>query len=99
VGSNVTDEYGNTLQGQQVQHPGAYGVNPLQANVGYNTSPGMHMQARQQPQQQQQQMPSGHRRQISDISGGDDMNNPAKRQQMYASQMPPQMNPMQQRPR
>lgn len=98
VGSNVTDEYHHAMPGQQVQpvqHPVAYGVNPMQANVGYTTSPQMHLQARQQ----QQQLPPGHRRQISDISGGDDMNNPAKRQQMYAPQMPPQMNPMQPRPR
>jgi osomolarity two-component system response regulator SKN7 len=95
VGSNVTDEYAQAMQGQQVQHP-AYGVHPMQANIGYNTSPQMHVQARQQ---QQQPLPPGHRRQISDISGGDDMNNPAKRQQMYAPQMQQQMNPMQPRPR
>ncbi|KAJ4375003.1 kinase-regulated stress-responsive transcription factor skn7 [Neocucurbitaria cava] len=96
VGSNVTDEYAQAMQGQPVQHPGAYGVNPMQANMGYNTSPQMQLQARQQ---QQQQPPAGHRRQISDISGGDDLNNPAKRQQMYAPQMQQPMNPMQQRPR
>lgn len=95
VGSNVTDEYTQAMQGQPVQHPGAYGVNSLQGNMGYSTSPQMQMQARQQ----QQQPPPGHRRQISDISGGDDMTNPAKRQQMYAPQMQQQMNPMQQRPR
>jgi osomolarity two-component system response regulator SKN7 len=81
-------------QAQQAQHPGAFAVNPMQPNMGYNTSPQMQMQARQQ-----QAPPAAHRRQISDISGGDDMNNPAKRQQMYAPQIPPQMNPMQQRPR
>lgn len=87
VGSNVTDEYMQAVQG----HPGAYAVNPMQGNIAYNTSPQMPMQARQQP---------GHRRQISDISGGDDMNNPAKRQQMYANAPlhPQPMNPMQ-RPR
>lgn len=95
VGSSVTDEYAQALQGQQVQHPSAYGVNPMQANIGYSTSPQMHMQARQQ----QQPLPPGHRRQISDISGGDDMNNPAKRQQMYAPHMQQPMNPMQPRPR
>ena len=95
VGSSVTDEYGQAVQGQQVQHPGAYGVNPMQANVGYNTSPQMQMPGRQQ----QQPFPPGHRRQISDISGGDDMNNPAKRQQMFPPHMQQQMNNMQPRPR
>ena len=90
VGSSVTEEYAQALQGQPVQHPGAYGVNPLQASLGYNTSPQMQMQARQPS--------SAHRRQLSDISGGDDINNPAKRQQMFAPQMQ-QINPMQQRPR
>ena len=100
VGSSVTDEYAQAIHGQPVQHPSAYGVNPMQANIGYNSSPQMQMQARQQQQQQQQQQaPASHRRQISDISGGDDMNNPAKRQQMYATQMQQPMNPMQQRPR
>ncbi|KAF2195300.1 heat shock transcription factor 2 [Zopfia rhizophila CBS 207.26] len=69
VGSNVTDEYMQAVQG----HPGPYAVNTMQGNIPYNTSPQMPMQARQQ---------GGHRRQISDISGGDDMNNPAKRQQI-----------------
>jgi hypothetical protein len=57
VGSSVTDEYAQAMQGQQVQHPTAYGVNPMQANIGYNTSPQMHLQARQQ-----QSLPPGHRR-------------------------------------
>ncbi len=96
VGSNVTSEYDpQTMQGQPVQHPGAYGVNPLQTNMGYNVSPQMQMP----PRPQQPQPPVGHRRQLSDISGGEDMNNPAKRQQMYAPQMQQPMNPMQQRPR
>ncbi|KAF2807834.1 response regulator [Mytilinidion resinicola] len=85
VGSNVTDEYMNAVQG----HPATYGVNPMVSNIGYNTSPQMPMAQRQGP----------HRRQISDIAGGEDMNNPAKRQQMYAPPLQPQpMNPMQ-RPR
>lgn len=91
VGSNVTDEYMQAVQG----HPGAYAVNPMQPNIPYNTSPQMQMQARQQ------QQVAGHRRQLSDISGGDDMSNPAKRQQqMYggAPLQPQSMNPMQ-RPR
>lgn len=98
VGSNMTDEYAQGLQVQPPHHPGAYGVNSMQPGMGYNTSPQIALQARQQ-QQQQQLPPGGHRRQISDISGGDDMNNPAKRQQMYPPQMPPQINPMQPRPR
>lgn len=98
VGSSVTDEYAHTMQGQQgqqVQHPGTYAVSPMQPNIGYNTSPQMHIQPRQQPQP----LPPGHRRQISDISGGDELNNPAKRQQMFAPQMQQPMNPMQPRPR
>jgi osomolarity two-component system response regulator SKN7 len=94
VGSNVPDDYAHAMQGQ-VQQAGAYAVNPMQANIGYNTSPHMHMQARQQPLPSPQPLPPGHRRQISDITGGDDLHNPAKRQQMY----PPQMHPMQPRHR
>jgi osomolarity two-component system response regulator SKN7 len=94
VGSSVPDDYAQAMHSQQVQHPGAYGVNPMQTNIGYSASTPMPMQARQP-----QPIPPGHRRQISEISGGDDMTNPAKRQQMYAPQMQPQMNPMQPRPR
>ncbi|KAF2000525.1 heat shock transcription factor 2, partial [Amniculicola lignicola CBS 123094] len=68
VGSNVPEEYLQAVQG----HPGAYSVNAVPGNVPYSTSPQLALQARQQ---------AGHRRQISDISGGDDMSNPAKRQQ------------------
>jgi osomolarity two-component system response regulator SKN7 len=108
VASNVTDEY---MQGGQ-GHAGAYAVNhmqgnhlqanpmqgnPMQANVQYSSSPQMQLQARQQ-----QQALAGHRRQLSEISGGEDMNQPAKRQaQMYGGAPPLQpqpMNPMQ-RPR
>ncbi|KAL1633342.1 kinase-regulated stress-responsive transcription factor skn7 [Neofusicoccum ribis] len=94
VGSSVADEYMNTVPG----HPGPYGVPPgaapLQAGMQYSTSPQMAAMAARQQQNNQ------HRRQISEISGGDDMNAPNKRQQMYANpQLPPQaMNPMQ-RPR
>lgn len=97
VGSNVTEEFAQAMQGPPIPHSGAYGVNALQGTVGYNNMPQIQLQARQQ--QQQQPLPPGHRRQISDISGGDDMTNPAKRQQMFAPQMPPQMHPMQPRPR
>lgn len=94
VGNNVTDEYAQAIHNQQVQHPGPYAVNPMQAGIGYNGSPQMPMQARQQ-----QPLPPGHRRQISEISGGDDMTNPTKRQQIYPPQMQQPMNPMQPRPR
>jgi osomolarity two-component system response regulator SKN7 len=95
VGSAVPDDFAQAMQGQPVQHPGAYGVNPMQSSMGYSTSPHMQMQGR--PQQPQQ--PAGHRRQVSEMSGGDDLNNPAKRQQMYAPQMQQPMGPMQPRPR
>jgi osomolarity two-component system response regulator SKN7 len=104
VGSTVPDEHMHAQAMQGQQHPGIY---PIPANI-YSTSPQMDLQARQQQQQQeqimrarqQQPLPPGHRRQISDISGGDDMNNPAKRQQMFAPHLQQQMNPMQQpRPR
>jgi osomolarity two-component system, response regulator SKN7 len=98
VNNNVPEEYMHPVQG----HQGPYGMNPMQQGqmqqqMSYNASPQMQMQARQ-PQ-------GGHRRQISDISGGDDLNNPAKRQQMYGAQLQQQqqqqqqMNPMQQGPR
>jgi osomolarity two-component system response regulator SKN7 len=86
VGSSVNEEFMNTVQG----HPAAYSVNPMGANLAYNSSPQMSIPQRQQ---------GLHRRQISDIAGGDEINNPAKRQQMYAAPLQPQpMNPMQ-RPR
>ena len=90
VASSVNDEYMQAVQ----PHPGAYAVNQMQGNMPYNTSPQMQLQARQQ------QQATGHRRQLSDISGGDDMPHAAKRQQMYvAGPLQPQpMNPMQ-RPR
>ena len=93
VGTIVADEqYVPAAQG----HPGGYPVNPMQGNIPYNTSPQMQMQMQAR---QHQQQAAGHRRQISDISGGDDMNNPGKRQQMYGAPLQPQpMNPMQ-RPR
>jgi osomolarity two-component system response regulator SKN7 len=94
VGSTVPDDFAQAMRGQPVQHPGPYGVNSMHGNMGYSTSPHMQMQ----PQQQSQLTP-GHRRQVSEISGGDDMNNPAKRQQMYPPPMPQQMGPMQPRPR
>jgi len=69
-------------------HQGMYAVqNPMQVNpmapggMQYNQAAQMQMQQRQGPL---------HRRQISDISGGDEVTNNAKRQQMYP--------PMQQHP-
>lgn len=90
VNSNVTDEYLHAVQG----HPAQYAVNPMPGGLAYNTSPQIQLQTRQQ------QQAVGHRRQLSDISGGEDVNNPAKRQQMYGAPLQPQsMNPMQPRPR
>ena len=90
VGSSVPDEYINNVQG----HPGAYGIQPgLTPGIPFVSSPQTPMGVSRQNQ---------HRRQISEISGGDELNNGVKRQQMYApplqqAQHPP-MNPMQ-RPR
>ncbi|KAF2088433.1 response regulator, partial [Saccharata proteae CBS 121410] len=84
VGSTVADEYMATVPG----HPVPYGVaNAMQAGMPYSATPQMPI-ARQPPPQ--------HRRQISEISGGEDMNNP-KRQQIYANAplQPQPMNPMQ----
>ncbi|KAF2108684.1 HSF-type DNA-binding-domain-containing protein [Lophiotrema nucula] len=91
--STVTDDYVQTMG-----HPGAYAVNPIaQGQMGYNTSPQMQIRAQQQAAQAAHA--AGHRRQISDISGGDDLNNAAKRQQMYNAPIPPQQMNIQQRPR
>ena len=85
VASNVTDEYMQAVQG----HQNAYAVNQMQGNIQYSTSPTIPVPPRQQ----------GHRRQISDISGGEDINNPAKRQQMYNAPLQPQPLNQMQRPR
>ena len=86
VGSANTDEYLNPAM--QGSHSGLYGMPQQTPMTGYGASA---MQIQQQPQQQQQQQ---HRRQISDISGGEDPHStgPAKRQQIYTPQA---MNPMQ----
>jgi osomolarity two-component system, response regulator SKN7 len=89
VTSSVTDDY-MSIQG----HSGGYGMQSgLTPGISYASGPQTPMGA---PSRNQ------HRRQISEISGGDEMNNNAKRQQMYGQPMPPQhnpMNPLQQRPR
>jgi len=92
VGTSVPDDFAQAMRGQPVQHPSAYGVSAMQSNMGYSSSPHMQMP-------QQAQLPPGHRRQVSEISGGDDLNNPAKRQQMYPPQMQQPMGNMQPRPR
>ncbi|KAL1595215.1 kinase-regulated stress-responsive transcription factor skn7 [Paraconiothyrium brasiliense] len=89
--TGMSEEYLNAVHA----NPAAYavqGVPGMPHGNPYNTSPQMPM-----PGHAQQQ--AGHRRQISDISGGENMN-PAKRQQMYANAplQPQPMNPMQ-RPR
>jgi osomolarity two-component system response regulator SKN7 len=93
VATGMSEEYLHAVHA----NPAAYAVQGVpgmpQGNVPYNTSPQIPI-----PVHAQQQ--AGHRRQISDISGGENMNNPAKRQQMYANAplQPQPMNPMQ-RPR
>lgn len=73
VGSTNTDEY--LTPGVAGGHPAAmYGI-PQQPSMGYAAG-GMPVQQRSTSGQ--------HRRQISDISGGEDPQSAAKRQQMYA---------------
>ena len=88
VGSSVPDEYLNSVQG----HPGPYAIQTgIAPGMGYGSNPQTPMGAPR---------PTQHRRQISDISGGDEMVNSAKRQQIFAPSIPQhqQINPMQ-RPR
>lgn len=92
VNTGVSEEYMHAVQA----NPAAYAVGQVQGVPGslpYNAGPQMAI-----PPHAQQQ--AGHRRQISDISGGDPMANPAKRQQIYANS-PLQAQPMNamQRPR
>jgi len=82
VASSATDEYMGGAQG----HSGLYAVQShiggSQISPGFNSPSHMQMQQRQGP-------PQGHRRQISDISGGgDDGGHNPKRQQIY---VPPQL--------
>jgi osomolarity two-component system response regulator SKN7 len=101
VTNNVTEEYMHAVH----SNAGPYAVPQIPGNM-YNTSSQLTIQ---QAQAQARQI-AGHRRQVSDMSGGDDINNPAKRQQQQQQQqqqqamyvngvMPSQpLNPMQ-RPR
>ena len=95
VATGMSEEYMQAVHANPAAYAvqGVPGMPAVAGNVPYNTSPQMPM-----PGHPPQQV--GHRRQISDISGGDNMNNPAKRQQIYVGtplQQQP-MNPMQ-RPR
>lgn len=95
VGPAMSEEYLQAVHANPAAYAvqGVPGMPPVPGNVPYNASSQISM-----PGHAQQQ--AGHRRQISDISGGDSMSNPAKRQQMYANAplQPQPMNPMQ-RPR
>ncbi|KAI9696627.1 MAG: kinase-regulated stress-responsive transcription factor skn7 [Bogoriella megaspora] len=87
--SSVSEDYMSSVPG----HPGPYGMQPnLAPGMGYASGPTTPMGA---PSRNQ------HRRQISEISGGDDLNNSAKRQQIYGQPMPSQHQQMtgMQRPR
>ncbi len=78
--SPVTEEYMSTAQG----HVGGYGMNTtMMTGMPYQANPvpmPMQMGGQRPPQGQ-------HRRQISDISGGEEFNANAKRQHMYSGQM------------
>lgn len=91
VGTGMSEEYLQAVHANPAAYAvqGVPGMPAVPGNVPYAPNPQVPM-----PGHAAQQ--AGHRRQISDISGGDGMNNPAKRQQMYApAPLPPQpMNPM-----
>ncbi|KAK3208128.1 hypothetical protein GRF29_96g1480284 [Pseudopithomyces chartarum] len=91
VGTGMSDEYLQAVHANPAAYAvqGVPGMPSVPGNVPYAPNPQVSI-----PGHAAQQ--AGHRRQISDISGGDAMNNPAKRQQMYApAPLPPQpMNPM-----
>jgi osomolarity two-component system response regulator SKN7 len=83
--STTYEDHANMSQG----HPAMYAVQtPMQVN-GLPISQG-YMPNNAATQMQMQQRQGQHRRQISDISGGDEVANNPKRQQMYP--------PMQQHP-
>jgi len=93
VASSSTDDYSGMSQG----HPGMYAV---QNSMQVNPMSAGGMQYSQPGQLQMQQRQGQHRRQISDISGGDESANNPKRQQMYPpmQQPPPQPQPQPQPP-
>jgi len=91
VESTMPTEYMNAVPG----HPAAAygGMPPSGLPAAYNSSPHMPMPLSQQHSHQ-------HRRQISEISGGDDMGGtPNKRQAMFAPPLQPQPMPQMGRPR
>jgi osomolarity two-component system response regulator SKN7 len=87
VGSSHTDEYVGLVH----PHPAVYGMPAMAANgMGYAPQPSPLAPpplAQMQMQQAARQAQAGHRRQLSDISGGDDSQNAAKRQQTYMPSM------------
>lgn len=95
VATGLSEEYLHAVHANPAAYAvqGVPGMPAVTGAVAYNTAPQMAMPGHAPPQ-------AGHRRQISDITGGDSMSNPAKRQQMYANAplQPQPMNPMQ-RPR
>ncbi|KAI9816580.1 MAG: kinase-regulated stress-responsive transcription factor skn7 [Pycnora praestabilis] len=78
--NSVTDEYMQAIRG----HSGAYGMDPSMQHDG------MAYHSPQAPMSAGRQGP--HRRQISEISGADDMTNDVKRQRVFAP--PPSTAPM-----
>jgi osomolarity two-component system response regulator SKN7 len=90
VPSTATDaEYAQLHQ----PHPGMYAVQTPMQQVNPMTGGGQlgYGQPGLVPQGQPRQTSGQHRRQISDISGGDEAQTVAKRQQMYPPHMQPQM--------
>lgn len=81
VGSGMAEEYISGLPG----HHSAFGVSPITGAMPYSNSSQMQIGVRQGP----------HRRQISEISGGESLGGDVKRQQMYAGIQAPGLNPMQ----
>lgn len=91
VETTMPSEYMSAVQAHPAAaaYGGIPGGMPGAVTGSYNSSPQMPMPGSQQSQ---------HRRQISDISGGDDgLGTPNKRKQMFAPPLQPQ--PMQQMPR
>jgi osomolarity two-component system response regulator SKN7 len=72
---------------EEYMHAATY-AHPLQ---GYNTASQLDIQRQQQAAAA---AAAGHRRQISNISGGEDLTNPAKRQQIYGAPIQPTITQM-----